>query len=265
MKALSKKRVDEALVERGILSSRSEAKRFILEGKVMLNGSVVLKANKQVSEKDDLSLKEPKKFVGRGGIKLEHALNKFRVDVSGKITADIGVSTGGFTDCLLKRGAKKVYAVDVGYGQIDLSLRNDPRVVLLEKTNARYLTEKEIPEKVEIVAMDVSFISITKILPALYGITTEQVKIVSLVKPQFEGKPEYLKKGIVKSKEHHLAILKELFSNVVRLGYSVRDITYSPIKGGKGNIEYFFLLEKSGKSAGHTKIEEIVREAWNKL
>ncbi len=262
---LSKKRIDEELVLRGILKSRSEAKRFIMEGKVLVNGEVVIKAGKLVSENDTIALKEPKKYVGRGGLKLEFALDKFNVKVGGKVGADIGASTGGFTDCLLKRGAKKVYAVDVGYGQLDLTLRKDPRVVVLERVNARYLSRKEIGEDLSFATMDVSFISILKILPALSELITENADIVSLIKPQFEGKPEYLRKGIVKNKDYHKKILKELAINIADLGFSVVDATYSPIKGGKGNIEYFYLIKKSGDRISEDFMDNIIEKAWEKL
>ncbi len=262
---MSKKRLDQAIVERGLLKSRSEAKRFIIEGKVLINNIVANKANILVEDKDKISLKEPKKFVSRGGLKLEKALDTFEVDVKGKITADIGASTGGFTDCLLKRGANKVYAVDVGYGQIDLSLRNNPRVVLLERTNARYLTKKEIPDLLELVVIDVSFISILKILPAISKLISPDADIVSLIKPQFEGKREYLKKGIVKDKALHLEILKNLIEEISSLGFIVTDATFSPIKGGKGNIEFLFHIKRNGKLVKFDTIRKIVNDAWEKL
>ena len=262
---LSKKRIDQVIVERGILKSRSEAKRFILEGKVLLNGGTVRKANILVRESDDISLKEPKKFVGRGGLKLEKALKAFNITINGKIAADIGASTGGFTDCLLKNGAQKVYAVDVGYGQIDFKLRMDPRVVLLERTNARYLSEKEILEPLDLVVIDVSFISILKILPAISPLIKEDADIVSLIKPQFEGKREYLKKGIVKDNLFHIEILKNLITNIRKESLTVVNATFSPIKGGKGNIEFFFHIKKQGNLVKLETIYKIVNDAWEKL
>jgi 23S rRNA (cytidine1920-2'-O)/16S rRNA (cytidine1409-2'-O)-methyltransferase len=265
LKVLLKKRIDEALVERGILKSRSEAKRFIIEGRVLLNGQVVLKPNTKVSLEDRIELKVPKQFVSRGGEKLSHALDVFNVDVKGKIAGDIGASTGGFSDCLLQRGVKKIYAVDVGYGQFDFSLRNDPRIILLERTNARYLSEKEIPEKLQIVVMDVSFISITKILPALLSLTVDDVDIVSLIKPQFEGKAEYLKKGIIKDKKFHFIILKELVNKITEIGLVPINVTNSPIKGNKGNIEFFFHIKKQGNIVKNEAIDKIVNDTWEKL
>ncbi len=265
VRKLPKKRLDEEIVNRGILKTRSEAKRFIMEGKVMVNGETVSKAGHSVSESDKITLKTPKKYVGRGGLKLEFALDKFNIKVKDRIAGDIGASTGGFTDCLLKRGAKKVYAVDVGYGQLDFSIRNNPRVIVLERTNARYLSKKEIKDDLSLVVMDVSFISILKILPVLNNLTCPDVDIVSLIKPQFEGKPEYLRKGIVKNPEFHRIILKEVSANIKKLGFSVVNATYSPIKGGKGNIEYFYLIRKTGDMIQNDLLYKIIDEAWEKL
>ena len=262
---MSKKRLDQAVADREILTSRSEAKRFILEGKVLLNGEIAKKSNTIVSEDDKISLKEQKKFVGRGGLKLEKALKEFAIVTADKVSADIGVSTGGFTDCLLKNGVKKVYAVDVGYGQIDVQLRNNSKVVLLERTNARYLTKKEIPESLDLVVMDVSFISILKILPALFPLIKDNADIVSLIKPQFEGKREYLRKGIVKDKRLHFEILKTLVQNILKENFIVTGATFSPIKGGKGNIEFFFFIRKRGELVKLETIDRIVNNAWGKL
>ena len=262
---MPKKRLDQAIADRGILASRSEAKRFILEGKVLLNGETAKKSNTMVSESDVISLKEKKKFVGRGGLKLEKALKEFAIVTADKISADIGVSTGGFTDCLLKSGVKKVYAVDVGYGQIDVRLRNNPKVILLERTNARYLTKKEIPEQLDLVVMDVSFISILKILPALFPLIKDNADIISLIKPQFEGKKEYLRKGIIKDKSLHSKIIKTLVKNILNENFIVTDATFSPIKGGKGNIEFFFCIRKSGELVKLETIDKMINNAWEKL
>lgn len=262
---MSKKRIDEVLVERNIFKSRSEAKRFIIEGKVLLNNEPVRKAGTFVKETDKITLKERKKYVGRGGLKLEFAIKVFDIKPKGLICADIGASTGGFTDCLLKNYAKRVYAVDVGYGQFDYTLRNNPSVVLLERTNARYLTSKEIPEKVDLITMDVSFISILRILPALIPLMKEESTIVSLIKPQFEGRREYLKKGIIKDRELHIKILSDLLNNISLLNLYVTNVTYSPIKGNKGNIEFFFKIEKKGELVNFSLIDKIVDEAWERL
>ncbi len=264
-KNLSKKRIDEVLVEKGLFKSRSEARRFIIEGKILLNGQLVQKAGTPVKDEDQITLREEKKYVGRGGLKLEFAIDQFGIDPKGLTASDIGASTGGFTDCLLKRGVKRVYAVDVGYGQFDYSLRNDKRVVLLERTNARYLTQKEIPEQLDLVVMDVSFISIVKILPALIPLMNEESSIISLIKPQFEGKREYLKKGIVRDKEIHKEILINLIAGISRLGLCVTDAAYSPVKGGKGNIEFFFLIKKQGKLVNFRHIYKIIDEVWERM
>ncbi len=262
---MSKKRIDQVVVERKILKSRSEAKRFIIEGIVLLNGEVINKANKLVGDDDVITLKMPKKFVGRGGLKLEKALETFQINVKNNVAADIGVSTGGFTDCLLKSGASKIYAVDVGYGQIDLTLRNNDKVILFERTNARYLTKKEIPELLDLIVMDVSFISILKILPVISEFIKDSADIVSLVKPQFEGRREYLKKGIVKNKEYHSKILTNLIPAISNIGLTVVDATFSPIKGGKGNIEFFFHIKKTGTLVKFETINKIIDNAWEKL
>jgi len=261
---LPKKRIDEVLVEKGFFKSRSEARRFIIEGKILLNGQLVQKAGTFVKDEDQITLKEGKKYVSRGGLKLEFAIDQFGIDPKDLIVGDIGASTGGFTDCLLKRGVKRVYAVDVGYGQFDYSLRNDKRVILLERINARYLTQKEIPEQLDLVVMDVSFISIVKILPALIPLMKEESSIISLIKPQFEGKREYLKKGIVKDKEIHKEILFNLIDDISRIGLCVTNATYSPVKGGKGNIEFFFLIKKQGKLVNFHHIYKIIDEVWER-
>ena len=262
---MSKKRIDEVLVEKGLFKSRSEARRFIIEGKILLNGQLVQKAGTLVKDEDQIILKEGKKYVSRGGLKLEFAIDQFGIDPKGLITSDIGTSTGGFTDFLLKRGVKRVYDVDVGYGQFDYSLRNDKRVILLERTNARYLTQKEIPEQLDLIVMDVSFISIVKILPALTPLMKEESSIISLIKPQFEGKREYLKKGIVKDKGIHKEILFNLIDNISRIGLCVTDATYSPVKGKKGNIEFFFLIKKHEKLVNFHHIYKIVDEVWERM
>jgi 23S rRNA (cytidine1920-2'-O)/16S rRNA (cytidine1409-2'-O)-methyltransferase len=262
---LQKKRIDEVLVERGFVSSRSESKRLIIEGLVLLNGNTVKKSSTLIGEDDFVSIKEPKKYVGRGGEKLEFALKEFEVDPKDKVAIDIGASTGGFTDCLLKHNAQKVFAVDVGTGQLDLSLRKDARVVVLEKVNARNLTTKIILEPVDLIVMDVSFISITKILPALKNLLKNNGIIISLVKPQFEGERGFLRKGIIKDKELHTKILLNVIEQIRRIGFIVNKITYSPIKGGKGNIEFFFLIKKSGNFANLSDVNKIVEEIWEKI
>jgi 23S rRNA (cytidine1920-2'-O)/16S rRNA (cytidine1409-2'-O)-methyltransferase len=264
-KNLQKKRIDEVLVERGLATSRSESKRLIIEGLVFLNGNIVQKSSTFVSEEDIISIKEPRKYVSRGGIKLEFALDEFKVSPKDKVAIDIGSSTGGFTDCLLKLNAKKIYAVDVGAGQLDLSLRNDPRVVVLEKVNARNLSIKIIQEQADLIVMDVSFISITKILPTLKTLLKDNGLIISLVKPQFEGERSFLRKGIIKDKELHKKILLNTIEQIVKMGFIVNRMTFSPIKGGKGNIEFFFLIKKVGDFVNLSDVNKIVEEIWEKI
>jgi len=262
---LQKKRIDELLVERGFVSSRTEARRIIIEGLVLLNNSVVQKPSFPVNEEDFILIKESKKYVSRGGIKLEFALKEFGIDPEDKISIDIGSSTGGFTDCLLKSGVKKVYAVDVGKGQLDFSLRRDSRVVVLEKVNARNLSTQIIHEEADLIVIDVSFISIIKILPALKELLKENGLIVALVKPQFEGERGFLRKGVIKDKDLHKKILLNTLEEVSKTGFVVNQITYSPIKGGKGNIEFFFLMRKGGEFVNFSDVNKIVEEIWEKI
>ncbi|BAL80915.1 TlyA family RNA methyltransferase [Caldisericum exile] len=259
-----KRRLDEEIVKRGLLESRTLAKTFILEGKVLVNARKAIKPSELVNDSDNIEIIEEKKYVSRGGFKLEFALEQFGVDVSDKVCIDIGSSTGGFTDCLLKHGAKKVYAVDVGKNLLDPTLKQNPKVVLIEEFNARFLSKEIINEPVDFITIDVSFISIIKILPNLLSILKDEGEIVSLIKPQFEGEPKYLKKGIVKEKSIHITILKELLKKVESIGFTVQNITYSPIRGGKGNIEFFFHIKKKGIFVKEEIIDKIVEEAWEK-
>ncbi|MGB9769227.1 MULTISPECIES: TlyA family RNA methyltransferase [Caldisericum] len=259
-----KRRLDEEILRRGLLDSRTFAKTFILEGKVLINGRKAIKPSELVDENVTIEILEEKKYVSRGGFKLEFALDQFGVNPCDKICLDIGSSTGGFTDCLLKRGAKKVYAIDVGKNLLDPTLKKDSRVILIEGFNARYLSKEIINEPVDLVAIDVSFISILKILPNLFPILKESGEVVSLIKPQFEGEPRYLKKGIIKDKSIHITILKTLLKNIENLGFVVQSVTYSPIKGGKGNIEFFFHIKKNGIFVKEEFIDKIVEEAWEK-
>jgi len=262
---LQRKRIDELLVERGFVNSRIEAKRIIIEGLVFLNKSVVQKPSTSVSEEDIISIREPKKYVSRGGIKLEFALKEFGVSPKDKIAIDIGSSTGGFTDCLLKFGVKKVYAVDVGKGQLNFSLRKDPRVIVLEKVNARNLSTQIIQEKAGLIVIDVSFISIIKILPALNELLEKDGLIVALVKPQFEGERRFLRKGVIKDKELHKKILLNVLEQISKTDFIVNRVTYSPIKGEKGNIEFFFLMRKDGEFVNFSDVNKIVEEIWEKI
>lgn len=245
-------RLDQALVERGLCESREKAKRAIMAGKVRLNGQLAHKASEQVGSGDEVSLEQQEKFVSRGGLKLEQALEQFRLEVQGQTAIDLGASTGGFTDCLLQRGAARVFAVDVGHGQLAWKLRQDPRVVVMEKLNARELRPLSFPQPftpVNLVVIDCSFISLTKILPAAIALLAASGRIVALVKPQFEaGKAEADKgAGVIRDPAIHQRILDQLQSFVdAQPGMHWRGAIESPVLGLAGNKEFLALIEKSG-------------------
>jgi len=245
-------RLDQAIVERGLLPSREKAKAAVMAGQVRVNGQTARKASELVGPDDQLSLDAVEKYVSRGGRKLEHGLDYFGLEVTGMKAADLGASTGGFTDCLLQRGAAKVYAVDVGVGQLAWKLRRDPRVVVMEKTNARALTPAQFPagfEPLDLVVIDCSFISLRKILPTGIALLGSCGKILALVKPQFEaGKAEADKGGgVIRDAEVHCRVLKELADFAGTLpGVKWVGSTPSPILGPAGNREFLALLEKTG-------------------
>jgi 23S rRNA (cytidine1920-2'-O)/16S rRNA (cytidine1409-2'-O)-methyltransferase len=243
------KRLDQELVDRGLCDSREKAKRAIMAGQVRVNGQTARKPSDPVAPEDKLLLDAPEKFVSRGGHKLEHALTSFQIPVEGKVAIDLGASTGGFTDCLLQRGARKVYAVDVGSGQLAWKLRRDERVVVMEKTNARELTADQLPEKGDIVTVDCSFISLQKILPAAVALLGTSGKIVALIKPQFEaGKAEADKgAGVITDPAVHERVLREMREFVTEtLPLRWVGVTESPLLGPAGNKEFLVLLEKVG-------------------
>ena len=235
---MKKQRLDVALVERGLCDTRSKAQSLIMARRILVNGQHVDKAGANVADDDELRIEELEHpWVGRGGMKLAHALREFGISVEGKICADIGASTGGFTDVMLKNGAKKVYAVDVGYGQLDVSLRNDPRVINREKVNARYLTAADFDDVIEFVSIDVSFIPLKLILPAVG--TFLRGELVALIKPQFEvGKGDVGKGGIVRDDAKRAAAVDAVVSSARALGFDVSGVIESPIKGAEGNTEY---------------------------
>ncbi len=233
-----KTRLDQVLVERGLVDSREKARGLILAGSVLVNGQKVDKAGQGVDPEARIELLERPKYVSRGGLKLEAALEHFDIDVTGKVALDVGSSTGGFTDCLLQHGAARVYAIDVGTAQLDWKLRNDPRVVVQEQVNARYLGREHIPELVDIAVSDVSFISVTMILPVLPGLLTEKGEMVILVKPQFElEKRQVGKGGIVRDPELHLLACRKVEAAARALGFRTAVIP-SPILGAEGNREF---------------------------
>ncbi len=245
-----KTRLDLAVVARGLTDSRSKAQSLIMARRVLVNGTFVDKAGANVSDDDTLSiaaLEHP--WVGRGGMKLAHALEQFGISVEGKVCADIGASTGGFTDVMLKNGAARVYAIDVGYGQLDQSLRNDPRVINREKVNARYLDESSFDEPIEFVSIDVSFIPLKLILPAVATFLSGEMS--ALIKPQFEvGKADVGKGGIVRDAVKRAAAVESVVVTARELGYEVRGVIESPIKGAEGNVEYLMWAARKARTAG---------------
>ena len=240
-----KTRADVALVNRGLAESREKAQAAIMAGQVFIGERRVMKASEAVRPEDPLLIRQPEKtYVSRGALKLEKAVRVFSASLKDRVILDAGASTGGFTDVCLHSGARHVYAVDVGYGQLDWKLRNDPRVTVMERTNARFLTPDMFPERPEIAVMDVSFISIRLILPALISVIGDQGVIYSLIKPQFEaGREEVGKKGVVRDPKVHLEVLERFLEFVPTAGYTAMGLDYSPIKGPEGNIEYLCHLK----------------------
>ena len=233
-------RLDQELVSRKLVKSRELGKRLILAGKVTVNGHVIDKASDKVRVDDEIKIKEGPKYVSRGGFKLEEALKIFSVNPSGLICLDIGSSTGGFTDCLLQHGAKKVHAYDAGTNQLSWKIRSDPRVLSREKLNCRYLTKNDIDDQIDLIVIDVSFISLTKILPAAYDVGSSNCSIVTLIKPQFElSRDEVSKGGIVKDPElHHKSVSKIINYATTELQLNHTGTTNSPITGSGGNVEF---------------------------
>lgn len=247
---MAKNRLDVALVEQGLAESRQKAQALIMAGQVYVNGQKETKAGAPVGEEAAVEVRgKALPYVSRGGLKLEKAIALWPIGLSGAVCADIGASTGGFTDCMLQNGAKLVYAVDVGYNQLDYRLRTHPQVVCMERTNARYLTREQIPEALDFFSVDVSFISLSLILPALGPLLRDGGQGVCLVKPQFEaGKEKVGKKGVVRDPAVHREVLERFLDHAAQAGFTVKDITFSPIRGPEGNIEYLGYLEKG---AGH--------------
>lgn len=241
----NKTRLDVLLVERGLQETRQRAQATIMSGLVYVNNQKVDKAGTSVPNDAEIEVRgNALRYVSRGGLKLEKAMNTFGLKLDGCLCADIGASTGGFTDCMLQNGASKVYAVDVGYGQLDWKLRNDARVVCMERTNARYLDRGQIPDALDFASIDVSFISLKLILPAVRGVLKPGGHVACLVKPQFEaGREKVGKKGVVRDPAVHLEVLERFLQHAKESGFTVLDITYSPIRGPEGNIEYLGYLE----------------------
>jgi len=242
-----KLRLDAAVFDAGLAESREKAKALIMAGQIYVNNQKSDKPGTQVKADDVIEFRgEVPKYVSRGGLKLEKAMNSFSINLENKICADIGASTGGFTDCMLQNGAIKVYAVDVGYGQLAWKLRTDERVINLERTNFRYVTKNEIPDPLEFCSVDVSFISLSIIIPVMKSLMADNAEAVCLIKPQFEaGREKVGKKGVVRDPDVHIEVIEKIISVASREGFSVLNIDFSPIKGPEGNIEYLIYLSKS--------------------
>jgi len=257
---LQKERLDVILVNRGYFESREKARRTIMAGVVFVNNERVDKPGSKFSDDVDIEIKASvNPYVSRGGLKLEKAIREFDIKLEGKTAIDIGASTGGFTDCMLKNGAAKVFAIDVGYGQLAWKLRNDNRVVCMERTNIRYVKPEDIGTLADFASIDVSFISLKKVLPVAKELTKEDSEILCLVKPQFEaGREKVGKHGVVREPEIHREVLQSIVSFAIETGFKVKGLSYSPIKGPEGNIEYLLYLSKQAGIEDESKIEDII-------
>ena len=269
---MKKERLDVLVVKRGLAPSREKAKALIMEGLVYVEGQKEDKAGMSFPENASVEVRgETLRYVSRGGLKLEKALQVFPIDLGGRICLDIGASTGGFTDCMLQNGASKVYSIDVGYGQFDWRLRNDPRVVCMEKTNIRYVEPQDLPERASFASIDVSFISLSKVLPAVSALLTEDGELVCLIKPQFEaGREKVGKKGVVRDKAVQEEVIHDVISFASRNGLAVCGLDHSPIKGPEGNIEFLIWLRKTKENVEEgsfwkEKAADTVRKAHDTL
>lgn len=264
-----KERLDVLLVNRGLAPSREKAKTMIMEGNVFVNNNREDKAGSTFSEDCQIEVRgKTLQYVSRGGLKLEKAMTHFGITLEGKICMDIGASTGGFTDCMLQNGAQKVYAVDVGYGQFAWKLRQDERVVCMEKTNIRYVTPEQIGDALDFASVDVSFISLTKVLGPARELLKEDGQMVCLIKPQFEaGREKVGKKGVVRDKRVHEEVIEKVISFALETGFSIYNLEYSPIKGPEGNIEYLVYIGRSEapKKEESVDIHAVVEAAHGQL
>lgn len=263
-----KERLDVLLVQRKLAPSREKAKTMIMEGNVFVAGQREDKAGSVFDEKAEIEVRgNALKYVSRGGLKLEKAMQNFGIDLKDKICMDIGASTGGFTDCMLQNGARKVYAVDVGYGQFAWKLRQDPRVICMEKTNIRYVTPEDIEDVLDFASVDVSFISLEKVLPAAKELLSPQGEMACLIKPQFEaGREKVGKKGVVRDPEVHKEVIDRIIDFAQGIGFIIQNLEFSPIKGPEGNIEYLVYMKKGGKEQGEpVNVSQVVAQAHGAL
>lgn len=263
-----KERLDVLLVKKGLAESREKAKAIIMSGIVYVDNNKEDKAGQTFNEDALIEVRgNTLRYVSRGGLKLEKAMNCFGVTLEGKIAMDVGASTGGFTDCMLQNGAVKVYSVDVGHGQLAWKLRNDERVVCMEKTNIRYVTPDDVADKIDFASIDVSFISLKKVLPAVYDLLTDVGEVVCLIKPQFEaGREKVGKKGVVREQSVHVEVVDMIVSFAREMGFVALDLSYSPIKGPEGNIEYLLYITKDTSREGREfDINALVKESHEKL
>ena len=263
---MAKKRLDVLVTERGLAESRQKAQALIMAGEVFSGDRKLDKAGMNVEDTIPLEVRgNTLRYVGRGGLKLEKAMEVFPIDLNGCTAADIGASTGGFTDCMLQNGAKKVYSVDVGYGELAWKLRSDERVIVLERTNARYLSRAQVPDPLDFASVDVSFISLKLIFPALHDLLREGGQVVSLIKPQFEAGREFVgKKGVVRDAKVHEAVIRQTVENALSCGFFLHGLTYSPVKGPNGNIEYLALFSIEPREYP-LDTEQVVEDAHGKL
>ena len=263
-----KVRLDQYIFEEGYAPSRRRAQALIMSGIVFVNNQKADKAGTMIKDTDIVEVRgKDLKYVSRGGLKLEKAINEYGLELTDKVCMDIGASTGGFTDCMLQNGACKVYAVDVGHGQLDWKLRNDPRVVCMERTNIRYVTPEDLQEPPSFISIDVAFISLTKVLEPVKNVMTEDGQVVCLIKPQFEaGREKVGKKGVVRDKSVHLEVIEMVILYAQSLGFEIKNLEFSPIKGPEGNIEYLLHLQNNSQGiAEHVDPAAIVEEAHKTL
>ena len=256
-----KERLDILITQKGLAESRERAKAYIMAGVVYVNGQKEDKPGLKVDITAPIEVREKMRYVSRGGFKLEKAMAQFPIILEGKTCMDVGASTGGFTDCMLQNGAVKVYSIDVGYGQLAWKLREDERVVCMEKTNMRYVTHEQIPEEIDFSSIDVSFISLTKILLPVYDLIKEEGEVVALIKPQFEaGREQVEKHGVVKDPKVHKQVIANVWAYAKSIGFSIEGLDFSPIKGPEGNIEYLIYLKKTKVENDHLNNEGLIEK-----